>query len=179
MSKEEMSPDDKRDDDFQITQAKIAIASGGVFGQGTGHSQAKDYLPHGYSDFIYANIIAEYGLAGGAVVIFLYLLFLWRCILIFKRCPFAFGAFLAVGLSITLVFQAMLNMAVNVHLVPVTGLTLPLISMGGSSIWFTSIAIGIILSVSRFVDEEVAANKTKAVKETDKTKQKLPGLVPA
>jgi cell division protein FtsW len=78
----------------------------------------------------------------------LYLLFLWRSILIFKRCPFAFGAFLAVGLSITLVFQAMLNMAVNVHLVPVTGLTLPMVSMGGSSIWFTSIAIGIILSVS-------------------------------
>ena len=179
MSKEEKSPDNKRDDDFQITQAKIAIASGGFFGQGPGHSQAKDYLPHGYSDFIYANIIAEYGLAGGAIVIFLYLLFLWRCILIFKRCPFAFGAFLAVGLSITLVFQAMLNMAVNVHLVPVTGLTLPLISMGGSSIWFTSIAIGIILSVSRFVDEEVAANKTKSGEEADKTKQKLPGLLPA
>lgn len=180
MGKEDKSADDKRDDDFQITQAKIAIASGGLLGQGPGHSQAKDYLPHGYSDFIYANIIAEYGLLGGAVVIFLYLLFLWRSILIFKRCPFAFGAFLAVGLSITLVFQAMLNMAVNVHLVPVTGLTLPLISMGGSSIWFTSIAIGIILSVSRFVDEEVEANKHKTtIKETDKTKQKLPGLVPA
>ena len=146
---------------------------------GPGHSQAKDYLPHGYSDFIYANIIAEYGLVGGAVVIFLYLLFLWRSILIFKRCPFAFGAFLAVGLSTTLVFQAMLNMAVNVHLVPVTGLTLPLISMGGSSIWFTSIAIGIILSVSRYVDEEVANNKKKA-KEIDNTEnQIIPGMVPA
>ena len=180
MGKEtEKSPDDKRDDDFQVTQAKIAIASGGIFGQGPGHSQAKDYLPHGYSDFIYANIIAEYGLVGGAVVIFLYLLFLWRSILIFKRCPFAFGAFLAVGLSTTLVFQAMLNMAVNVHLVPVTGLTLPLISMGGSSIWFTSIAIGIILSVSRYVDEEVANNKKKA-KEIDNTEnQIIPGMVPA
>lgn len=183
MGKEtEKSPDDKRDDDFQVTQAKIAIASGGIFGQGPGHSQAKDYLPHGYSDFIYANIIAEYGLVGGAVVIFLYLLFLWRSILIFKRCPFAFGAFLAVGLSTTLVFQAMLNMAVNVHLVPVTGLTLPLISMGGSSIWFTSIAIGIILSVSRYVDEEVANNKKKAkeAKEIDNTEnQIIPGMVPA
>lgn len=150
---------EKKEDDFQVKQGKIAIASGGLFGKGPGHSEAKDYLPHGYSDFIYANIIAEYGLIGGAAVIFLYLLFLWRSILIFKRCPFAFGAFLAVGLSITLVFQAMINMAVNVHLVPVTGLTLPMISMGGSSIWFNSFAIGIILSVSRYVDEEVIQNK--------------------
>lgn len=157
-------PNAKHHDDFQITQAKIAIASGGIFGQGPGHSQAKDFLPHGYSDFIYANIIAEYGIIGGAVVVFLYLLFLWRSILIFKRCPFAFGAFLAVGLSITLVFQAMLNMAVNVHLVPVTGLTLPMISMGGSSIWFTSIAIGLILSVSRYVEEEAGATGKKAKK---------------
>jgi len=154
--------EEKKDDkgeDFQVLQAKIAIAGGGLLGRGPGHSEAKDYLPHGYSDFIYANIIAEYGLVGGAVVVFLYLLFLWRSIIIFKRCPFAFGAFLAVGLSITLVFQAMLNMAVNVHLVPVTGLTLPMISMGGSSIWFTSIAIGIVLSVSRYVDEEVKTSK--------------------
>ena len=154
--------DDKKGDDFQVLQAKVAIASGGLLGKGPGHSEAKDYLPHGYSDFIYANIISEYGLVGGAFVVFLYLLFLWRSILIFKRCPFAFGAFLAVGLSITLVFQAMLNMAVNVHLVPVTGLTLPMISMGGSSIWFTSIAIGIVLSVSKYVDEEVVSNRRKA-----------------
>ena len=172
--------EDIRGDDFQVTQAKIAIASGGIFGQGPGNSNAKDYLPHGYSDFIYANIIAEYGLVGGAVLIFLYLLFLWRSILIFKRCPFAFGAFLAVGLSITLVFQAMLNMAVNVHLVPVTGLTLPLISMGGSSIWFTSIAIGIILSVSRYVDEEVADNskKSKTIKENNNRKINVQEVVP-
>jgi cell division protein FtsW len=81
------------------------------------------------------------------------MLFLWRCIRIFQRCPYAYGAFLAVGLSITLVFQAMLNMGVNVSLLPVTGLTLPMVSMGGSSIWFTSIAIGIILSVSSNVGE--------------------------
>ena len=90
---------------------------------------------------------------GGAGLIFLYLLFLWRSIKIFRRCPYAFGAFLAVALSFTLVFQALINMAVNVQLLPVTGLTLPLVSMGGSSIWFTCIAIGIILSVSRYVDE--------------------------
>jgi cell division protein FtsW len=92
-------------------------------------------------------------LFGGFGLIFLYLLFLWRSIILFRKCPFAFGAFLAVGLSFTLVFQAFLNMAVNVNLVPVTGLTLPLVSMGGSSIWFTCLAIGIILSVSRFVED--------------------------
>jgi len=143
----------KKQDVFQVQMAKIAIANGGITGRGPGNSLQRNFLPHPYSDFIYAIIIEEYGLAGGAVIILLYLLFLWRSILIFRRCPYAFGAFLAVGLSITLVFQAMLNMAVNVHLVPVTGLTLPMVSMGGSSIWFTSIAIGIILSVSRYVDE--------------------------
>ncbi len=171
-SKKESTKKDDKGENFQVLQAKIAIASGGIIGSGPGHSEAKDYLPHGYSDFIYANIIAEYGLVGGGIVIFLYLLFLWRSIIIFKRCPFAFGAFLAVGLSFTLVFQAMLNMAVNVHLVPVTGLTLPMISMGGSSIWFTSIAIGIVLSVSRYVDEEVKTNK-KETKNSDGEKSKL------
>lgn len=170
---------DIRGDDFQVVQAKIAIASGGTFGKGPGHSQAKDFLPNGFSDFIYANIIAEYGLFGGGVIVCLYLLFLWRSILIFRRCPFAFGAFLAVGLSITLVFQAMVNMAVNVNLLPVTGLTLPMISMGGSSIWFTSIAIGVILSVSRYVDEEVQQQNKIRIPEKDIKKQKVPEAVPA
>lgn len=143
----------EKEDVYQVLHAKIAIANGGVTGLGPGNSKQRNLLPHSYSDFIYAIIIEEYGLVGGAVMVFLYLLFLWRSILIFRRCPYAFGAFLAVGLSMTLVFQAMLNMAVNVHLLPVTGLTLPLVSMGGSSVWFTSIAIGVILSVSRYVDE--------------------------
>ncbi len=159
--------DGKGEDVYQVQQAKIAIANGGITGRGPGRSLQKNFLPHPYSDFIFSIIVEEYGLIGGAIVVMLYLLFLWRSILIFKRCPFAFGAFLAVGLSITLVFQAMLNMAVNVHLVPVTGLTLPMISMGGSSIWFTSIAIGIILSVSRYVDEMEGGKKgtKKAAKE--------------
>jgi cell division protein FtsW len=144
---------DKTHTDYQVQQAKIAIANGGLAGRGPGNSLQRNFLPHPYSDFIYSIIIEEYGIIGGGVLMSLYLIFLWRSILIFKRCPYAFGAFLAVGLSITLVFQAMLNMAVNVHLVPVTGLTLPMVSMGGSSIWFTSVAIGIILSVSRYVDE--------------------------
>ena len=160
--------DGKGEDVYQVQQAKIAIANGGITGRGPGRSLQKNFLPHPYSDFIFSIIVEEYGLIGGAVVVMLYLLFLWRSILIFKRCPFAFGAFLAVGLSITLVFQAMLNMAVNVHLVPVTGLTLPMISMGGSSIWFTSIAIGIILSVSRYVDEMEGGKKgTKKIAKED------------
>jgi cell division protein FtsW len=145
--------DDDKEDEFQATQAKIAIANGGLNGLGPGKSMQRNFLPHPYSDFIYAIIIEEYGLLGGAVLMFIYMLFLWRCIRIFQRCPYAYGAFLAVGLSITLVFQAMLNMGVNTSLLPVTGLTLPMVSMGGSSIWFTSIAIGIILSVSSNVGE--------------------------
>ena len=163
----------KGEDVYQVQQAKIAIANGGITGRGPGRSLQKNFLPHPYSDFIFSIIIEEYGLIGGAVVMALYLLFLWRSILIFKRCPFAFGAFLAVGLSITLVFQAMLNMAVNVHLVPVTGLTLPMISMGGSSIWFTSIAIGIVLSVSKYVDEMEGERKNAAKASADVVKENV------
>jgi cell division protein FtsW len=152
---ERFMSDKKEDVQDQVLQGKIAIAKGGATGVGPGNSSQRNFLPHAYSDMIYAVIIEEYGLiVGGIGLIFLYLLFLWRSIIIFRRCPFAFGAFLAVGLSFTLVFQAFLNMGVNVNLLPVTGLTLPLVSMGGSSIWFTCLAIGIILSVSRFVDNE-------------------------
>src|SRR5690625_3192233 len=143
----------EKDENFQITQAAIAIVRGGIIGKGPGNSWAKEYLPESYSDFVYAIIIEEYGLIGGIIVILLYLMFLWRSILIFRKTPYAFGAFLALGLSTTLVMQAFFNMAVAVQLFPVTGLTLPLISKGGSSVVFTSIAIGIILSVSRNADE--------------------------
>lgn len=141
------------DDNYQTDQANIAIANGGLTGRGPGNSYAKNYLPHPYSDFVFAVVIEEYGLLGASVIIFCYLLLLWRSINIFRRCPYAFGAFLSLGLSFTLVFQAFINMAVAVHLVPVTGQTLPFISKGGSSIVFTAVAIGIILSVSRYVDE--------------------------
>ncbi|TXH23435.1 MAG: cell division protein FtsW [Chitinophagaceae bacterium] len=141
------------DEMYQNNQAKIAIASGGILGAGPGNSVMRDYLPQAYNDFIYAIIIEEYGLMGGAFILFIYIVFLYRCIRIFKRCPFAFGAFLALGLSFTLVIQAMANMAVTVNLFPVTGVTLPLVSMGGSSFLFTCAAIGIILSVSRSVEE--------------------------
>ena len=141
------------EDNYQVNQAKIAISKGGIVGMGPGNSETRNFLPHPYSDFIYAIIIEEYGLIGGALIIFVYLLFLFRCIRLFRRCPYAFGAFLALGLSFTLVIQAIANMAVNVNLVPVTGVTLPLVSMGGSSFLFTCFAIGIILSVARNVEQ--------------------------
>jgi cell division protein FtsW len=145
--------EDNNDDSYQVNQAKIAIAKGGIMGLGPGNSQQRNFLPHPYSDFIYAIIIEEYGLIGGAFIVFIYLVFLLRSIRIFRRCPFAFGAFLALGLSFTLVIQALANMAVNVNLFPVTGVTLPLVSMGGSSFLFTCLAIGIILSVARHAEE--------------------------
>ena len=139
---------------YQVQQAKIAIAKGGILlGKGPGNSEQRNFLPQAYNDFIYSIIIEEYGLFGGAVVIFIYLLFLFRCIKIFRNCPYAFGAFLALALSFTLVIQAIANMAVNVNIMPVTGVTLPLISMGGSSFLFTCAAIGIILSVARNVEQ--------------------------
>jgi cell division protein FtsW len=141
------------EDNYQVNQAKIAIATGGWMGVGPGNSQARNFLPHPYSDFIFAIIIEEYGLMGGMFITFIYLVFLYRCIRIFRRCPYAFGAFLALALSFTLVIQALSNMAVNVNLFPVTGVTLPLISMGGSSFIFTCIAIGIILSVASNVEQ--------------------------
>ncbi len=162
---------------YQVQQSKIAIAKGGVFGLGPGNSQQRNFLPHPYSDFIYAIIIEEYGLVGGAIIIFVYLVFLLRCINIFKRCPFAFGAFLALALSFTLVIQAMANMAVTVNLVPVTGVTLPLVSMGGSSFLFTCASIGIILSVARNVEQLEApkplqtAIEGEALKEPDNKKK--------
>jgi cell division protein FtsW len=139
---------------YQVQQAKIAIANGDILvGLGPGNSRQRNFLPQAYNDFIYSIIIEEYGLLGGAFMIFIYLVFLFRCIRIFRRCPYAFGAFLALGLSFTLVIQAVANMAVNVNLVPVTGVTLPLVSMGGSSFLFTCGAIGIILSVARNVEQ--------------------------
>lgn len=144
---------DKEETAYQVQQAKIAIAKGGLFGLGPGNSEARNFLPHPYSDFIFAIIIEEYGLIGGAVILFLYLLLLFRSIRIFKKCPFAFGAFLALALSFTLVIQALVNMAVNVNLFPVTGVTLPLVSMGGSSFLFTCLTIGILLSVARNVEK--------------------------
>ncbi|MCB9365372.1 MAG: FtsW/RodA/SpoVE family cell cycle protein [Flavobacteriales bacterium] len=137
-----------KDANYQAEQAKIAIATGYPFGKGPGGSTQRNFLPHPYSDFIYAIILEEYGLLGGVFVIMLYLILFFRGIRIASNSEQTFGSLLAIGLSFSLVFQAMINMAVAVNLFPVTGQPLPLVSMGGTSIWFTCLAIGIILSVS-------------------------------
>lgn len=144
---------------YQVLQAKIAVANGGLVRLAPGKSMQRNFLPHPYSDFIYAIIIEEYGLLAGIFIIFLYLALLYRCIRIFARGPDAFGAMLAVGLGVVLVVQALINMAVTVNLLPITGLTLPLVSMGGTSVLFSSISIGIILSVSRTIqNNELTTN---------------------
>ena len=153
--------DDDSEKTYQINQAKIAIANGGILGLGPGNSVQRNFLPHCYSDFIYALIIEEYGLIGAAFILFIYLIFLFRCIRIYRKCPFAFGAFLALALSFTLVIQAITNMGVNVTLFPNTGVTLPLISMGGSSFFFTCFSIGIILSVARNVEQQEGSQLKK------------------
>jgi len=137
---------------YQVQQSLIAISRGGLTGRGPGNSLQRNFLPHPYSDFIYAIVIEEYGILGGFVIVALYLAFLFRCTKIVIKAPKAYGALLAVGLAIMLVFQALMNMAVVVNLVPVTGLVLPFISMGGTSLLFTSISVGIILAVSRDIE---------------------------
>ena len=134
---------------FQAEQAKIAIATGGIVGKGPGNSMQRNFLPQASSDFIFAIVIEEWGLISAIIIVFLYVVLLFRGIRIANKSEKTFGSLLAVGLTFSLVFQAMINMAVAVNLFPVTGQPLPLVSMGGTSIWFTSIAIGIILSVSR------------------------------
>jgi cell division protein FtsW len=148
---------------FQANQAKIAIATGGFFGKGPGNSTQRNFLPHPYSDFVFALIIEEYGMVGGVGLVFLYLLFMYRCVLIVTDSPKAFGALLAAGLSFSLTIQAFANMAVAVGLGPVTGVPLPLVSMGGTSILFTSLAFGIILSVSRDIEEKKVKSKEKVI----------------
>lgn len=140
--------DSEYDGNYQTTQANIAIATGGLLGKGVGKSSQRNFLPHAHADFVYAIIIEEYGLVGGVVVLVLYLLLLFRCISIASLSK-TFGALMASGLAFLLVLQAIINMGVTVGLLPITGLTLPMISMGGTSILFTAVSLGIILSVSR------------------------------
>jgi cell division protein FtsW len=158
---------------FQINQAKIAIAKGSWFGLGPGNSQARNFLPHSYSDFIFAIILEEYGLLGGVFMVFIYLLFLYRCIRLYRKCPYAFGAFLALALSFMLVIQAIANMGVNVNLFPNTGVTLPLVSMGGSSFLFTCLSIGIILSVARNVEQLEGEPGRKLLRRIQKIKSRI------
>ena len=155
---------------YQIEKAKIAIATGGITGLGPGKSVQKNFLPQSSSDFIFAIIVEEYGLIGGLTLIFLYLWFLFRVIIISNKSNSVFGSLLAIALGIPIVFQALVNMAVAVQLFPVTGQPLPLISSGGTSIWMTCLAIGIIQSVrigSEISEDEIDENNPlEILKET-------------
>lgn len=135
--------------DYQIEKAKIAIASGGIMGNGAGKSVMKHFLPQSSSDFIYAIIIEEYGLIGGFLLMSLYLLLLFRIVVVANARQSVFGKLLVMGVGLPIIFQALINMSVAVELFPVTGQTLPLISSGGTSIWMTCLALGIVLSASR------------------------------
>ena len=134
--------------DYQILKAKIAIASGGIQGVGPGKSIQKNFLPQSSSDFIFAIIIEEYGLLGGLFIMILYMWLLFRIVIVSQKADTIFGKLLVLGVGLPIVFQALINMAVAVELFPVTGQTLPLISSGGTSIWMTCLAVGIVLSVS-------------------------------
>lgn len=139
---------------YQIDHAMMAIQAGGVLPKGPGHGDSRNYLPHPYSDMIYAFIIEEYGsILGGVGLLLLYLILLYRAIRIAGRCERPFGALMVTGLTFSIVLQALINMGVAVKLIPVTGQTMPLVSMGGTSTWLTCLALGMILSVSRSVDE--------------------------
>ena len=142
--------DDEEDEgNFQAEQSQIAIVKGGFLGQGPGKSEQRNFLPHPYSDFIFAIIVEEYGLGGAGFLIFLYLLLFYRIGQIVRKSTSSFGSYLAIGIGLTLVVQAFINMGVAVGIFPVTGQTLPLVSMGGTSILFTSASLGILLSISR------------------------------
>lgn len=148
--------------DYQIEKAKIAIASGGLVGNGAGKSVMKHFLPQSSSDFIYAIIIEEYGLVGGFLLMFFYLLLLFRIVVVANANESVFGQLLVMGVGLPIVFQALINMGVAVELFPVTGQTLPLISSGGTSIWMTCLAIGVVLSASRKPAKgDVETNKNK------------------
>ncbi|WP_445455578.1 FtsW/RodA/SpoVE family cell cycle protein [Flavobacterium sp. HNIBRBA15423] len=156
--------DDKpNEDDYQIEKAKIAIASGRIYGLGPGKSVQKNFLPQSSSDFIFAIIVEEYGLFGALGIMFLYLLLFFRFIINAQKAPTLFGKLLIIGLGFPIVFQALINMAVAVELLPVTGQTLPLISSGGTSIWMTCVAVGVILSVTK-KEQEVALDEEEKIK---------------
>ena len=140
------------DGGWQVQQSKIAIARGGIFGAGPGNSLIRNFLPYAYADFIYAIICEEYGLIGGVFILGLYLMLFFRTVKLVTKSPKAFGAFLAIGLSLSMTIQAMANISVSTNLIPATGLTLPMISMGGTSMLFTSISLGMILSVSKYIE---------------------------
>ncbi len=167
---ENFSDDTDTEADYQIEKAKIAIASGGVAGLGPGKSVQKNFLPQSSSDFIYAIIVEEFGLLGGMFLMVLYLFLLFRIVVVAHKSTSVFGKLLVIGVGLPIVFRAMINMAVAVELFPVTGQNLPLISSGGTSIWMTCLALGMILSVSAkrevVAKEETEENPLDILSET-------------
>ncbi len=162
------SSENGSDANYQVDQSKIAVVTGGLIGKGPGNSHQRNFLPHPYSDFIYAIIIEEYGMITGLIVLIAYLTLLFRAGVLVRKCDRAFPAFLVLGLTLLLVFQAMINMAVAVNLFPVTGQTLPFISMGGSSLLFGGISFGIILSVSHGIETQ---NEKEKKEETNSSQE--------
>ncbi|MEM8585953.1 MAG: FtsW/RodA/SpoVE family cell cycle protein [Bacteroidota bacterium] len=148
----EEGPAVNADQNYQINKAKVALANGGIIGQGPGNSTQRNYLPHPYSDFIFAIVVEEYGALGGILLIGVYLLLFFRVVRLVTKSPKTFGAMVAMGLSLLIVLQAFINISVVLNLVPVTGIPLPLISMGGTSFLFTCLAFGVILSVSKYIE---------------------------
>lgn len=156
------------EENYHVIQAKIAIANGGIIKLRPGKSIQKNFLPNSFNDSIFPIIIEEYGFVGGAFIMFLYLFLLFRAGVILRKSDRAFPALVAIGLTLLIVIQAFINMAVAVNLIPVTGQPLPFISMGGTSIIFTSIAFGIILSVSRSLEEKSINNEKNENDEENK-----------
>ena len=152
--------DDKH---MQRTYADIAVASGGVFGKGPGKSEQRNFLPHPYSDFIYAIIIEEYGIVGGVIVLMLYVILFTRVIRIVSKRPLTFGALMAFGLGFLIILQAIVNMGVSIGLLPVTGQPLPFVSMGGTSLMATGLILGMILSVTCSMEEEQEMSKEQEI----------------
>jgi cell division protein FtsW len=152
---ENFTSDVPDEDDYQIEKAKTAIASGGVYGLGPGKSVQKNFLPQSSSDFIFAIIVEELGLAGAFFIILIYLILFIRFVIASYKAPTVFGKLVVAGLGFPIIFQAFINMGVAVELLPTTGQTLPLISSGGTSIWMTCAALGIILNVTK-KEEEIA-----------------------
>ncbi len=165
---------------YQSEQAKIAVAKGGILGVGPGNSEQRNFLPHPYSDFIFAIIIEEYGMVGGGVILLLYLTVLFRIGVIVRKCTRTFPALLVTGLGLSIVFQAFVNMGVCVGVFPVTGQPLPLVSMGGTSLLFTSAAFGMILSVSHtFMEGEEVPEGKEGEEEDEGNEEGEGGEVPA
>lgn len=163
---ERFTTDSPDEDVYQIENAKIAIATGGIRGLGPGKSVQKNFLPQSSSDFIYAIIVEEWGLIGGLTILSVYMLLFFRFIVCAHKTPSFYGKLLIIGLGFPIIFQALINMGVAVELLPVTGQTLPLISAGGTSIWMTCAAIGVIISVTK-KEEEVAADLLESEKRNE------------